>query len=259
MNNVFEPLQNGNPYGLTREQHFIPASHIKRFYNSNNKVFCKNFLSKNKTQIEINAYDSIFKVQRLWAEFAEKGFMKNIEDNFNKLVDNVTKGNIKEFNQEQSSIICDMYTLWERRCYHIDEFNKTPILNIKLYGIDGEYYTKDEKEKIERMHMTFLNENTEVSSRDIIGNQIMLYIYNSLYNKIEWGILKSTSKLFIMPSNPCMNNSYTNMKIFFPISPNYCLVPQKIYCNVNESDVKKLNNIMIQNAKWFYFGKRINN
>lgn len=254
MNNFFESIQKGNPYRLTKEQHFIPKSHIKRFENKNEKVYCQNKISKNKRIIEINVNDSIFKVQRLWAEFAEKGYMKNIEDNFNKLVDCILDSSIKEFTKEQSRIICDMYTLWERRVYHIDEFNKNSNLYVKLNGINGENYSQNEKEKIESMHMSYTNENGEISNRDLIGNQIQIFILSSPYKKIQWGILKSKNKHFIMPSNPCMSNNYNKATIIFPISPKYCLVPTKMYKELEDDDVDYLNNIMMSNAKWFYFG-----
>ena len=92
MNKIFESIQKGNPHKLTKKQHFIPKSQIKRFENKNGKVFCKNL--KSKKIVEINSNDSIFKVQRLWAEFAEKGYMKSIEDNFNKLVDCILNSSI---------------------------------------------------------------------------------------------------------------------------------------------------------------------
>lgn len=256
MKSNFEAIQNGNPYRLTKEQHFIPKSQIKRFENSNKKVFCKNFKSKNQKIIEINSNDSIFKVQRLWAEFAEKGYMKNIEDSFNKLVDCILSSSIKEITNEQSKIICDMYSLWERRVYHIEEFNKNPDLFIKLNGIDGENYSQDEKEKIESMYMSCVNESGEISNRDLIASQIQIFILNSPYKEIQWGILKSKNKFFVMPSNPNMTKNYENATIIFPISPNYCLVPTKMYQELEDNDVDSLNKIMIDNAKWFYFSQK---
>lgn len=253
MNTNHEVIQKGNPHKLTKEQHFIPKSQIERFENKNGKVFCKNLKSKNKKNVEINANDSIFKVQRLWAEFAEQGYMKNIEIHFNKLVDCILDSSIKEFTNEQSKIICDMYTLWERRVYHIEEFNKNSNLFIKLNGINGDNYTQDEKEKIESMHISYVNENAEISNRDLIAGQIQIFILNSPYKEIHWGILKSENKTFVMPSNPCMSNNYDKATIIFPISPYYCLVPMKIYQEISDYEVQDLNNIMIENSKWFYF------
>lgn len=257
MNKTFESIKKGNLHRLTKEQHFIPKSQIKRFENKNGKVFCKNLISKNKKIIEINSNDSIFKVQRLWAEFAEQGYMKEIEKKFNKLVDCILNSSIKEFTNEQSRIICDMYTLWERRVYHIKKFNKNSDLFIKLNGISGDNYTQDEKEKIESIHMSYVNENGEITSRDLIANQIQIFILNSPYKEIQWGILKSKNKAFVMPSNPCMSNNYDKTTIIFPISPYYCLVPSQIYREINDEDINYLNEIMINNSKWFYFGIKI--
>jgi uncharacterized protein YyaL (SSP411 family) len=56
-----------------------------------------------------------------------------------------------------------------------------------------------------------------------------------------------------MPSNPCMTNNYDKATIIFPISPYYCLLPTKMYKELEDDDVDYLNNTMINNAKWFYF------
>lgn len=146
-----------------------------------------------------------------------------------------------------------MYTLWERRVYHIEEFNKNPDLFIKLDEISENNYTQDEKEKIESMHMSYVNENGEISNRDLIAGQIQIFILSSPYKKIQWGILKSENKTFVMPSNPCMSNNYDKATIIFPISPYYCLVPIGIYREINDKDVDYLNDTMINNSKWFYF------
>lgn len=248
MENNHESIQKGNPYRLTKE-------HIKRFENKNKKVYCKSLKSKNSKTVEINSNDSIFKVQRLWSEFSEKGYMKDIEDKFNRLVDNILDEKIKKFTAEQSRIIYDMYTLWERRIYHIDDFITNPNLNTKLHGINGDNYTVDEKEKIESLHMTVINENGEISNRDLIGTQIQLFILNSPYLKIEWWILKSNNQKIFMPSNPFMDNCDKSSTIIFPISPFYCLVPTNIFQIINDDDVNTLNNIMIKNSIFFYFSK----
>jgi len=253
LNINYETIQKGNPFRLTKEQHFIPKAHIKRFENDNKKVFCKNLISKNKKITEINSNDSIFKVQRLWAEFAEKGYMKRIEDKFSRLVDNILDESLKDFTTEQSRVICNMYTLWERRAYHIKEFLKNQNLHIKLNGIDGEIHTLNEKEKIESFHMSYVNENGDISNRDLIGGQIQVYINSSPYQSIEWGIIKSNKLKFIMPSNPCMRNSYENSIIIFPISPYFCLVPKELLNRINDENIHILNEKMIQNASWFYF------
>ena len=156
MENNHESIQKGNPYRLTKEQHFVPKEHIKRFENKNKKVYCKSLKSKNFKTVEINSNDSIFKVQRLWSEFAEKGYMKSIEDKFNRLVDNILDEKIQKFTTEQSKIICDMYTLWERRIFHIEDFIINPNLNIKLHEMNGENHSVDEKEQIESLHMSFI-------------------------------------------------------------------------------------------------------
>jgi len=250
MNN-FETIQKGNPYRLTKEQHFIPSEHIKRFYNQSNKIYLKNLKTKNKKTVCVDSNDQVFKVQRLWAEFAEKGYMKDIEDKFHQLVDAILENKIQSFSDEHNTIICNMYTLWERRVFHIENFLSHQLCSIELNGIPHETYTKDEREKIESMHMSYCHEG-KISNRDIVAGQIQIDILNSPYKSIEWGILQASEKDFIMPSNPIMNQ-----RIIFPISPDYALVPNKVYQKVDSDDVKRLNRLLRDNAKWFYFGNKL--
>lgn len=54
-----------------------------------------------------------------------------------------------------------------------------------------------------------------------------------------------------MPSNPI----YKTLEIIFPVSPNICLVPNCVYEVITKEDVEYFNQLMKDNAKWFYFTK----
>jgi len=70
--------------------------------------------------------------------------------------------------------------------------------------------------------------------------------------------LKSKETEFIMPSNPIYNNNANNIEtIIFPITPNLCLIPIPCFNSVESSEVNELNKIMIENSKWFYFGRKL--
>lgn len=259
MNIDFEAIQKGNPHNLTKKQHFIPKESIKRFSNDNGKIQVKQLKTKKQEIVSVSPDDEIFCVQRLWDQRAESGYMKKIEDAFQKLVDGIIQNEIKSFDDAQNKIICDMYTLWEYRILHIEDFLKNPNQFIKLYGIEEENLTKNEQEILESKHCAYVNENAEISNRSIIGLQIQFSIDTSRYKNIRWGILKSSCKEFVMSSNPIMpkNNNEINATIVFPISPLYCIVPTAVYQVANDKDVEELNSLIIKNSKWFYFGKNL--
>jgi hypothetical protein len=255
----FEAIQNGNPHKLTKKQHFVPNESIKRFSNDNKCVQVKNLRSKNQKIISVTPNDDIFWVPRLWDQRAESGYMKKIEDTFQELVDKIIQDQIRFFDDTHNKIICDMYTLWEKRAFFIEEFLKNPVLYHQLNGIQGDNLTKNEQEILESKYCGYINENAEISNRSLAGLQIQMSIDFSRYVNIRWGILKSTCKEFIMPSNPIMpkNENEINATIIFPISPSYCLVPTVVYQIASDEDVEELNRLIIQNSKWFYFGKNL--
>lgn len=259
MNIDFEVIQKGNPHDLTKRQHFIPKKSIERFSDDNKKIQVKHLKTKKQQIVSASPDDEIFWVPRLWDQRAESCYMKKIEDAFQKLVDRIIQDEITSFDDSESKIICDMYTLWEYRILHIEEFLKNPNQFVKLYGIEEENLTKNEQEILESKHCAYVNENAEISNRSLVGFQLQMSIDFSRYTNIRWGILKSNSKEFVMPSNPIMpkNDNEINAIIIFPISPSYCLVPTAVYQVADDKDVEELNGLMIQNSKWFYFGKNL--
>ena len=262
MKNKFEEIQKSNSqsnlHALTKKQHFIPKQSIQRFCNEHNCIKIKNLTSRNKKIVSATSRDEVFCVQRLWDQRAESGYMKKIEDAFQKLVDRIVEEKIISFNDNENKIICDMYTLWESRIFQREKFLEKETLFIQLNGIQGENLTKNEEEILEKKHGLYINENTEISNRNIIGFQIQRHIDFSLYSNIKWGIVKSISKEFIMPSNPITSEG-SNKTIIFPISSQYCLIPNFnfMYEIVNDEMVDELNNLMMKHAKLFYFGKNL--
>ncbi|WP_310439056.1 DUF4238 domain-containing protein [Sulfuricurvum sp.] len=253
----FEETQHGNPYELTKKQHFIPNESIKRFSDNNGKVQVKHLKTKKQQIVCTSPDDEIFWVTRLWDQRAENGYMKKIEDAFQGLVDKVIQNEVTSFDDTQNKIICDMYTLWECRILCIEEFLKNPKLFVQLSGIDGETLTKNEQEILESKHFAYVTENVEIPNRSLIGDQCQLKIIGSPYKNIKWGILKSSYKEFVMSSNPIIRHNENPPTIIFPISPFYCIVSTVVYQVVDDKDIEELNSVIIQNSKWFYFGRNL--
>ncbi|WP_417326179.1 DUF4238 domain-containing protein [Halarcobacter sp.] len=250
MDNIFEQVSKGNKYKITVNQHIIPVESIKRFTNTNNKVNIKNLISKNKKVVQVNPKDSIFTVKRFWSEIDEAGYMKIIEDNFQKLIDKIINKDLLEFSFTENQIIWKMYLLWMYRVEFFGKYQQINSFNIKTDSV----YTQLEKEKIESIGMSY-HDNGYIPSRFIIGGQIQLAIMGdiSLYKNIKWKIIFSKNINFIMPSNPYMNSKDTdNLILYFPISSNICLLPYNEF-KVSTDFVNDLNTLMKQNSKWFYF------
>lgn len=254
MNNLYEKISKGNPFRLTKEQHFIPKASIERF-TSNDKIIIKQLKTKNKKTVQVNSNDDIFKVKRLWSQFAESGYMKEIEEKFQKLVDLIISNNVK-LTKKENEIIWEMFLLWKHRT-NIIEFNSiNKINNCKISEIKGDVYSNLEKEKLESLELSYINEDAEIIARDYIANMILLLIYSEyeIVKEYEWQIVKFSTDSLIFPSNPC------DLAIL-PINPNTCLISmnnkklKEKELNENEF-IKYINYELKKKAKWFYFWKK---
>ena len=93
-----EKPQQGNPHQLTVNQHCFPASCIKRFVRNDGRVQ----LVKLPGLITISAKPDakIFCAKRTWDESAEHLFMKEIEDKYKTLADEVISNKTIELDKK---------------------------------------------------------------------------------------------------------------------------------------------------------------
>lgn len=251
MNKKYEDTQKHNPNRFTIKQHFIPKESIKRFCNENNQILLTNLKSKNKKTVEVKPVYEIFTVKRLWNQHAEERIMKNIEDNFQKIVDKIVANPNYIFNSTDNNSISLMYSLWEARIDSIEHFINNLNENIFIsINIEGNNISKEQQETLETKNCSYFNDKGEMSSRDYFDIRISCLISEKMkiYENFSWGVLHSVSSNFIMPSNPTYKD-----EIIFPITPKIALAPTKGYDIITISDVEYFNKLMIDNSKLFYF------
>jgi hypothetical protein len=77
-----EVTRAGNPNRLTLNQHIFPTQSIKRFTNESGRVSVHDLCVNNSFSAKPD--NPIFCARRAWDERAETGYMKRIEDEFQK-------------------------------------------------------------------------------------------------------------------------------------------------------------------------------
>ena len=83
----FEKPQKGNPHGIVVNQHVFPRMSIDRFSNEDGVVQINN-LAAEKVHF-VKPVDKLFCASRVWDQRAESGYMKSIEDEFQKLANRI--------------------------------------------------------------------------------------------------------------------------------------------------------------------------
>ena len=141
-----EPTQKGNPHQLTLYQHIFPSRSISRFCRDNGNVDM--YMFKHSKRREAKPCDKIFCARRKWDERAEKGYGKDIEDKFQRVVDRILQNPSLVLPSENLSIT-EFYALWNLR-YHWSKvpINATPIKGVK--GLEFTPLTLDTQEQLEK-------------------------------------------------------------------------------------------------------------
>ena len=242
----YEKPQKGNPHQLTVNQHCFPASCIKRFANTEGKVELVR-LPENE-QIIVKPDAKIFCAKRAWDQRAEHIFMKEIEDKYKILAEEVISNNSLALDAERQKVITDMFALWNIRIH----WKEQPVENQTIKGAIGVAveYTKDEQEELEKNGITAIRPDLTMPGRSLTGVSIQqnLYAVREQMHDARWGILRSNSADFLVPDRS------TTSRII-PLSPNLCLFSQSKNEDIDDAEVAEINAHSVADSKEYFFAQ----
>jgi hypothetical protein len=244
----YEKTQKGNPHELTIYQHHFPAASIARFAGSDGCVEV-HLIPQNK-EVRLKPEDQLFSARRVWDQRAESGYMKEIEDKYQELATAVVAGVITSINGEHQSIITDMFALWYIRGLR----RANPISDQKIEGVIGlgRDYSKDDREKLEKNHISIIRPDLTVPGRHLCSANIQLNLFqvSELMPDAHWGILRAKSGHFIVPDN------FSNARIL-PLSPLICFFSQSDDDEIEESEVAEINRMAIEASRSYYLANEL--
>jgi hypothetical protein len=245
---TYEKPQKGNPHQLTVNQHCFPASCIKRFANSDSKV---QLMQLPKNEIILAKPDAkIFCAKRAWDQRAEHIFMKEIEDKYKILADEIINNNVLVLDAERQKVITDMFALWNVRSH----WRGQPIDDQKIEGAIGiaVELTKDQQEELEKNGITAIRPDLTIPGRNLTGISIQRNVFavREQMSDAHWGILKSTSGQFLVPDQ----SSNSRM---LPLTPYLCLYSQSLNEEIDDAELARINACSIASAKEYYFAQDI--
>jgi hypothetical protein len=238
--------QKGNPHQLTVNQHCFPASCIKRFANTDGKVELVR-LPKNE-QVLAKPDAKIFCAKRAWDQRAEHIFMKEIEDKYKILAEEIIANSSLILDTERQEKITDMFALWNIRIH----WKEQPVEDQTIKGAIGVAveYSKDQQEELEKNGITAIRPDLTLPGRSLTGVSIQtnLYAERERMHDAHWGILRSHSAEFLVPDRSTSSR-------MIPLSPNLCLFSQSENEDIDENEVAEINARSVADSKEFYFAQ----
>lgn len=240
----FEKPQKGNPHQLAISQHVFPAKSIARFAGADGKV--QLHMQRPSLVRRAKPTDSIFCAQRVWDHGSEVGFIKALEDRFQRLASLIIDGRIVSFDQEQTHTISAFYVLWMARA----QLREQPAQKFDLQGIlPGRERSRDEEEQLEKAGLAF-HRGTTVPSHVVNGLHVRLLVSRYLRQMnptATWGIVRASSGEFVVPDWPVYS--------FVPVNPTVVLANPAINQTL-ERDTVRLVNAQLRSASRRYFFAR---
>lgn len=191
MNRRPEPVQPGNPYKLTKRQHVFPAANIARFVGPDGRVELDD---GSPTRTLAKPTHSIFCAERAWDQRAERGYMKEIEDNFQdvarRVIEHNALGGVTELAAAENDVVTIFYSLW----YFRSRQRELPEEFLYGNGVTGcTNLSPDQFELLESKFTMAIRPDGSLPARHINGANIQMKLAHYANNELagsKWGVIR---------------------------------------------------------------------
>lgn len=243
----YEKTQKGNPHKITINQHIIPKASIKRFSGDGGTVDI--YLTENKKNKRFKPENPFFCAMRVWNQNAESGYMKDIEDSYQRLIVTLIENPLREITTDENKKISEMFALWN--CRWQIETQSLPHIELKNAKEIAFNPSKEDREKLETMGVSSIYEEDgifTISKRDIISPIIRSNIF-SVVKELEgtnWKLVISDYGQFIFPDN-------ARGVDYMPVTPNLCLIHGYEHKQISHDNLTTLNDNSISSSVKYFF------
>jgi hypothetical protein len=195
---AYEKTQKGNPHRLPVKQHVFPVRSIARFANSGGVVQLHNLATLQTRAARPG--DAIFCAMRAWDLRAERGFMKQIEDEFQELAERIIAGTVTRIVAADKGKVDRFFALWKWRAH----FRDADPQEVQFKGVTGARWTQDQEEEFEKAGVLVLREGGRAPAHRVHGSQLQVAIDRecSMLTGIRWGIIQAVGGQFLVPDAP---------------------------------------------------------
>ncbi|MBR1175386.1 hypothetical protein JQ617_15595 [Bradyrhizobium sp. KB893862 SZCCT0404] len=234
-----------NPNRLTIDQHVFPLKSIKRFVGQSGRVSVR-LLTRDKV-IQARPNGAVFCASRAWDHRAETGYMKRIEDDFQRVVDPIVEGRSSVVLEEDKHSIDRMYALWYMRA----RYRELEAQEIQLNGITGSHLTLEQEENLERNGYIFTRERGTMPARQLNGVVLQMrmdwYAHHLSTHVQRWGVIVAQSGEFVVPDVPWHQ--------IMPLTPRLALVHSSLDGMITEQNLAQINAAMTALSRDYFFAR----
>lgn len=233
-----------NPNRLTIRQHIFPVRSMQQFVDRSGRVSVFDLL-RSKCRLA-QPKDDLFCAHRAWDQRAEAGYMKQIEDRFQEIVQPIISGRVNTLAPAQKPAIDAMFALWYMR----SRYRRLDAQEIQLLGIPGNELSKTQEENIESNGYLFTRMGGKVPARQLNGVQLQMRVWHyarDLAALSGWGVIHVQSGEFIVPDVP----SHT----LIPLTPTLALVASVPDGFILEQNLAEVNSALRASSREYYFSR----
>ena len=234
-----------NPNSLTGNQHVFPSKSIGRFADQSGRVSVHD-LRRDKV-FRARPGNSIFYADRAWDQRAESGYMKRIEDDFQRLVAPIVDGKVQTIPTEAKAAIDGFFALWYMR----SRYREIESQEIELNGISGGNLTKEQEENLEKNGYTFVRNSGKMPARQLNGVELQMrtgnYARDLASSVTRWGVIAAQSGEFVVPDVPSHG--------IIPLAPRLALVQSAPDGMITERNLAEINLAMRATSQDYFFAR----
>lgn len=234
-----------NPNSLTVNQHVFPSKSIGRFADQSGRVSVHD-LRRDKV-FRTRPGNSIFYADRAWDQRAESGYMKRIEDDFQRLVAPIVDGKVQTIPTEAKAAIDGFFALWYMR----SRYREIESQEIELNGIFGGNLTKEQEENLEKNGYTFVRNSGKMPARQLNGVELQMrtgnYARDLASSVTRWGVIAAQSGEFVVPDVPSHG--------IIPLAPRLALVQSAPDGMITERNLAEINLAMRATSQDYFFAR----
>lgn len=233
----------GNPNELAIRQHVIPVRTLERFADDNGCVQVRS--AKTTKALTLRPTNKFFTLARVWDQRAETGWMKQIEDCFQTLADNILSGRLEFIVDDDAWTVAHYYSLWYWRSRQMPQIET----EFQAKGLTGTSLTLEEEERLEKNHVMFMRAGGRMPSRFLTGISLQVRVdqYAHQIKDWTWGVIQAQAGEFLMPDVPSHG--------FVPLTPKVVLAANHPNGTILKSNLKKINTVFLAYI-WQYFVAR---
>ena len=190
--------QKGNPHELTLKQHCFPRRSIERFANQDGIVHV--WLKEQGKSIPARPEDQVFCARWVWDQRAEDGFMREVEDAYEALAEEIVQGRIvRRLRPGENNAVTEMYALWLVR----SKWRGSPLEDQPLENVIGlaHEFSQDEREGLEKIGVAVVGPDFKLKGRHIASGvaQLDFFRLRSGLKQQRWAVLKTVGTEFVVP------------------------------------------------------------